>query len=39
MTDNEKEIIIKECMEKATSILCPKLPIPAEPAVGDHWIH
>lgn len=30
---------LQECMEKATSILCPKLPIPAEPAVGDHWIH
>ena len=30
---------LKECMEKATSMLCTKLPIPADAEVGDHWIH
>lgn len=30
---------LQECMEKATAALCKKLPIPAEPAIGDHWIH
>ena len=31
--------MLKACMEKATAILCPKLPIPANAEVGDHWIH
>lgn len=30
---------LKECMEKAASLICKKLPIPADAAVGDHWIH
>lgn len=30
---------LKECMEKAASIFCEKLPIPAEPEVGNCWIH
>ena len=30
---------LKFFMEKATATLCKKLPIPAEPAIGDHWIH
>lgn len=30
---------LKECMEEAASIICKSLPIPAEAAVGDHWIH
>lgn len=30
---------LKYFMEKSTSTLCKKLPIPAEPAIGDHWIH
>lgn len=30
---------LKECMEYSSSIFCKKLPIPAEPATGDHWIH
>lgn len=31
--------ILKQAMEKAASQLCKKLPIPAEAATGDHWIH
>ena len=30
---------LQECMEKAASLICTKLPIPAEAAVGSHWIH
>lgn len=30
---------LQECMEKAASIICTKLPIPAEPSVSDHWVH
>ena len=30
---------LKECMENAASIICTKLPIPAEAAIGNHWIH
>ena len=30
---------LKECMEKAAALICTKLPIPAEAAVGDHWVH
>jgi DNA polymerase I-like protein with 3'-5' exonuclease and polymerase domains len=30
---------LKQCMEDAASLVCTKLPIPAEPEVGDHWIH
>lgn len=30
---------LKEFMEQSTSIFCKKLPIPASPEVGDHWIH
>lgn len=30
---------LKECMESAASALCKKLPIPANPETGDHWIH
>ena len=30
---------LQECMEKAASIVCTKVPIPAEPAVGSFWIH
>lgn len=30
---------LQECMEESASYFCKKLPIPAEPAVGDHWIH
>lgn len=30
---------LQECMEKAASIICTKLPIPAEASVGSHWIH
>lgn len=31
--------MLKHCMEKSASIFCKKLPIPAVPEVGDHWIH
>lgn len=30
---------LKEFMEKAASVFCKKLPIPAVPEVGNHWIH
>ena len=30
---------LQECMEFASSIFCEKLPIPAVPETGDHWIH
>lgn len=30
---------LRECMEKAASIICTKLPIPANPEIGNHWIH
>lgn len=28
-----------EAMEKAAGKICTKLPIPAEPSTGTHWIH
>ena len=28
-----------KAMEKAASVFCKSLPIPAEPATGLHWIH
>ena len=31
--------VLKECMESAANKYCKSLPIPAEAAVGDHWIH
>ena len=31
--------ILQKCMEKAASIYCKKLPIPAKPEIGNHWIH
>jgi len=31
--------IVQSCMEKAAAQFCKSLEIPAEPAVGDHWIH
>lgn len=31
--------ILKEYMEKAADLYCTSLPIPAEAAIGDHWIH
>lgn len=30
---------LKECMEHAASLICTKLPIPAEAAINDHWEH
>ena len=30
---------LQECMEHAASLICTKLPIPAEPAVKDYWEH
>lgn len=30
---------LQRCMEESASKICTKLPIPAEAAVGDHWIH
>ena len=37
-----KDIVVPklvDCMEKAAGIICTKLPIPAIPETGDHWIH
>lgn len=31
--------VLQKYMEEAASIICTKLPIPAEASVGDHWIH
>lgn len=30
---------LKECMEHAASLVCTKLPIPAEAEVGPYWKH
>lgn len=30
---------LQECMEAAAALVCTKVPIPAEPAVNDHWEH
>lgn len=30
---------LKECMEHAASLVCTKLPIPAEAEIGPYWIH
>lgn len=40
--ENMKDIVpnkLQECMENASAIFCEKLPIPAVPETGDHWIH
>ena len=31
--------VLKDCMEESAKIYCKSLPIPAQPAIGDHWIH
>lgn len=36
---NEAPAMLKECMERAASLVCTKLPIPAEAEVSDHWVH
>lgn len=30
---------LKSTMESAAAYYCKKLPIPAEAATGDYWIH
>ena len=30
---------LQECMEKAASLICTQLPIPASPEISDHWVH
>ena len=30
---------LKECMEHAASLICTKVPIPAEAEISDHWVH
>ena len=30
---------LKQCMEEAASLVCTKLPIPADAAINDHWEH
>lgn len=31
--------VLESIMEGAAAMYCKSLPIPAEAAVGDHWIH
>lgn len=31
--------ILKSFMEKASSLICTRLPIPAVPEISDHWVH
>ena len=31
--------MLEECMETAASLVCTKLPIPAEASVDTHWVH
>lgn len=31
--------LVEDTMQNAAAIYCKSLPIPAEAAVGDHWIH
>lgn len=31
--------VLKGFMEQSAAKYCKSLPIPAEAAVGDHWIH
>lgn len=31
--------VLQNAMEECASIICKALPIPADAAVGDHWIH
>ena len=38
MRDVVESKLVK-AMEKAASVFCKSLPIPAEPATGLHWIH
>lgn len=37
--ENEVVPMLKRCMEKSAEIFCKKLPIPAVPETGLHWIH
>ena len=30
---------LQEAMEKAASLYCTKLPIPAVPEISNHWVH
>lgn len=31
--------VLKDCMSKAGAFFCPKLELPADAEVSDHWIH
>ena len=31
--------LVVDCMEKAGTIFCKVIPLRAEPAIGDYWIH
>lgn len=35
----ETASMLKKCMEKASSLICTKLPIPAVPEISNHWVH
>jgi DNA polymerase I-like protein with 3'-5' exonuclease and polymerase domains len=37
--DLDIDSVLKKCMEDSADKYCKSLPIPAEAAVGDHWIH
>ena len=35
----ETSQLVVDCMEKAGTIFCKVIPLRAEPAIGDYWIH
>ena len=37
--DLNMDKVLKQCMENSAAKYCKSLPIPAEAAVGTHWIH
>lgn len=37
--ENKVVPMLQQCMEHAAAVFCKKLPIPAVPETGDHWIH
>lgn len=37
--ENKVVPMLQQCMERSAAVFCKKLPIPAVPETGDHWIH
>lgn len=35
----EFPVVLEQIMEKAASLYCKSLPIPAEAEISDHWVH